>query len=55
MKRCAAFLGCSVEHFRKAKRRQPGVPQPIDQPGHPRWLPNAWPDWARANEVKEAA
>lgn len=48
MKECAAFLGYSVDHFRKEIRWQDGVPQPLKRPGYPRWLAQDWRDWAKA-------
>jgi hypothetical protein len=56
-KRCARFLGYSYEHFRKEVRFWPGAPQPIDKPGHPRWISSDWESWAqnlRNNSAKAA-
>lgn len=46
-KRCAEFLGCSYDHFRKERRFQAGMPAPLDIPGRERWLPEDWIEWAR--------
>jgi hypothetical protein len=35
-------IGYSYEYFRKEVRFWPGVPQPVDLPGHPRWLSSDW-------------
>lgn len=45
-KQVAASLGYSYEHFRKEVRFWPGVPQPVDLPGHPRWRASDWREWA---------
>jgi hypothetical protein len=56
-KRCAEFLGYSVDYFRKHVRYEPGVPKPIARPGRERWLAADWHEWAenlRANYAKGA-
>lgn len=42
----AEYLGYSYAYFMNTYRYQPGVPQPIDKPGHPRWRASDWLDWA---------
>lgn len=56
-KQVAAELGYSYEYFRKEVRYWEGVPQPVNLPGHPRWLPEDWRQWAvnlRNNSAKAA-
>ena len=44
-KTVARELGYSYEYFRKEVRFWPGVPQPVNLPGHPRWNPEEWQAW----------
>lgn len=49
-KRCAEFLGLSVERFRKIKTR-PDLPQPLDMPGRPKWRPEDWERWIKSRAI----
>jgi len=44
--RVAQFLGYSYDYFMNKYRYLPGVPKPIDKPGHPRWRSSEWAAWA---------
>jgi len=44
--RCAAFLGYSVDYFRKKVRYWDGAPKPVTRTGRDRWLASDWREWA---------
>lgn len=55
--RVAKSIGYTYNYFMNTVRYWPGVPQPIDKPGHPRWVASDWADWiekSRNNHAKAA-